>query len=74
MLCLMKMSLVCKVHFNWLQSTSEACSQTLIWLALQKLAREGETKPTFVVEVNDRCTGDQLEKLLLLMKYWGCCV
>ena len=39
---------------------------SLIWLALQKLAREGEMKPTFVVKVNDRCTRDQLEKLLLL--------
>lgn len=44
---------------------------TLVTSALTKLQKEQGEMPTIIVEVNERCTGDQLEKILLFLKYLG---
>ena len=44
---------------------------TLVTSALTKLQNERGEMPTIIMEVNERCTGDQLEKILLFLKYLG---
>ena len=43
----------------------------LLSLALQGLRKSQEELPIFVIEADDRCTPDQLQSLLLLMKQYG---
>lgn len=43
----------------------------LIESALRKLKDDGGSLPTLCVEINERCSGVDFERLLLLLKCWG---
>ena len=49
----------------------EIPDEVLLIQALENIMKRGGNKPTFIVEVNEKCNEKELTLLLLLLKDWG---
>ena len=59
------------IGVSYTQPGTDVNVMALLFIALRGLRQSQEELPIFVIEADDRCTPDQLQSLLLLMKQYG---